>query len=121
MDTQAKKFNAGTVEDDDELEEESLLETPLDKIEPYGQFKGSFLSTTPPSIFLHAGFAAVYVLIRNCTDLQQEQPQLYENLMKILSPPEQEILQQVIAQADKNAAAAQQAAAQQQMNGAQHT
>ena len=38
---QAQKFNAavGQDEDDDELEEESLLETPLDQMEPYGLFK----------------------------------------------------------------------------------
>jgi hypothetical protein len=38
---QAQKFNAavGQDEDDDELEEESLLETPLDQLEPYGLFK----------------------------------------------------------------------------------
>ena len=40
---QAQKFNAavGQSEDDDELEEESLLETPLDGMEPYGLFKGT--------------------------------------------------------------------------------
>ena len=38
---QAQKFNAavGQDEGDDELEEESLLETPLDEMEPYGLFK----------------------------------------------------------------------------------
>ena len=41
---QAKKFNAATVEEDEELEEESLLETPLDKVEPYGIFKSSLMS-----------------------------------------------------------------------------
>lgn len=46
---QAKKFHAATAEDDDELEEESLLETPLDKVEPYGIFKGSLLSRFSPS------------------------------------------------------------------------
>lgn len=36
---QAQKFSSLDDEDDDELEEESLLETPLDKVEPYGMFK----------------------------------------------------------------------------------
>lgn len=42
---QAQKFNVISDEDDDELEEESLLETPLDKLEPYGLFKTALLST----------------------------------------------------------------------------
>jgi hypothetical protein len=43
---QAQKFGsfAGD-DDDDELDEESLLETPLDKVEPYGLFKQVFMST----------------------------------------------------------------------------
>lgn len=38
---QASKFGSlgGGEDDDDELDEESLLETPLDKIEPYSMFK----------------------------------------------------------------------------------
>ena len=40
---QASKFNsvAGDDDEDDELEEESLLETPLDQMEPYGLFKAA--------------------------------------------------------------------------------
>lgn len=40
---QASKFSAvaGDDEEDDELEEESLLETPLDQMEPYGLFKAA--------------------------------------------------------------------------------
>ena len=41
---QAQKFTAVSDDDDDELEEESLLETPLDKVEPYGMFKDALLS-----------------------------------------------------------------------------
>lgn len=42
---QASKFNAAVGEDDDdELEEESLLETPLDSMEPYGLFKSTLQS-----------------------------------------------------------------------------
>ncbi|RAL68633.1 hypothetical protein DID88_007346 [Monilinia fructigena] len=80
---EASKFN--NLEDhdsDDELGEESLLETPLDKVEPYQLFKNALMK------------------------LQQEQPQLYESLTTNLNPSEQEIVQGVIHQADANAAAA---------------
>ncbi|KAH0286741.1 ARM repeat-containing protein [Aureobasidium namibiae CBS 147.97] len=78
---QASKFSSlGDDDDDDELEEESLLETPLDKVEPYGMFK-------------HALFL-----------LQQQQPQLYQDLTKTLSPEEQQIIQTAVNQADQIAA-----------------
>lgn len=48
--------------------------------------------------------------------LQQDQPQLYDNLTKVLNPDEQHVLQNVCIQADANAAAAA-AAAQQTSNG----
>jgi hypothetical protein len=38
--------------------------------------------------------------------LQQEQPQLYENLAKILNPDEQQIIQAVFHEADAKALAA---------------
>ena len=41
---QAQKFGTGSSEDDDELEEEGLLETPLDQVEPYGLFKDTLMS-----------------------------------------------------------------------------
>lgn len=47
--SQAQKFNVISDEDDDELEEESLLETPLDKLEPYGLFKTALLSMLNPA------------------------------------------------------------------------
>ncbi|KAJ9621194.1 Nonsense-mediated mRNA decay protein 5 [Taxawa tesnikishii (nom. ined.)] len=83
---QASKFNAisGDDGDDDELEEESLLETPLDKVEPYGLFKNSMFQ------------------------LQQQQPALYQDLMTKLNPEEQQVLQAAVHQADQ---IAQQAAA----------
>lgn len=40
------------------------------------------------------------------TDLQSEQPQLYENLTKVLGPEEQQILQAVFHEADAKALAA---------------
>lgn len=58
-------------------------------------------------------------------ELQQEQPQLYDNLTKILNPDEQQIVQSVVVQADANAVAAQAVAAapapaSQHMNGGAH-
>ena len=50
--------------------------------------------------------------------LQQQQPQLYENLTKILTPEEQAIVQAVINQADTNAIAA--ASATTETNGVSH-
>lgn len=42
---QAQKFSTAST-DDEELEEEGLLETPLDKVEPYGLFKSSLMSNS---------------------------------------------------------------------------
>jgi hypothetical protein len=49
---QAQKFNAAVGEDegDDELEEESLLETPLDQMEPYGLFKQTLSGVYNPEL-----------------------------------------------------------------------
>ncbi|KZF22704.1 ARM repeat-containing protein [Xylona heveae TC161] len=76
LNEEAQKFGSLGDDDDDELEEEGLLETPLDKIEPYGLFKTVLLS------------------------LQQEQPQLYESITKNLNVEEQNVLQGVVHQAD---------------------
>ena len=71
---EAQKF---VVDDgDEELEEASLLTSVLDNVEPYNVFKASFLK------------------------MREGQPQLYENLTKILSPDEQSTLQNVVTQAD---------------------
>ncbi|KAI9704033.1 MAG: hypothetical protein M1820_005654 [Bogoriella megaspora] len=100
LNKEAQKYSLTSgVTDDDDLEEESLLETPLDKVEPYQMFRHAFFR------------------------LQQEQPQLYENLTKNLNQEEQQVVQGAIHQAD--AIAQQQAAAlaagtpqqQQQTNG----
>lgn len=53
-----------------------MLESPLDKIEPYGMFRDALLK------------------------LQQEQPPLYESLTKILEPADQQVLQGVIQEAE---------------------
>ncbi|KAI4290501.1 MAG: hypothetical protein L6R35_000225 [Caloplaca aegaea] len=76
LNEEAQKFGAATDTDDDELEEESLLETPLDTVEPYGMFK-------------HALFR-----------LQQDQPDFYQSLVKVLNPEEEQIVKSVIAHAD---------------------
>ncbi|KAJ6103715.1 hypothetical protein N7486_003937 [Penicillium sp. IBT 16267x] len=99
LNQEAQKFGAYGDDDDDDMDEESLLETPLDKVEPYGMFKQVFLN------------------------LQSEQPQLYENLTKVLGPEEQQIIQAVFHEADQKALLARQnaeaAAAAMQANGNQ--
>ena len=75
---QAQKFqNLEDNDSDDELGEESLLETPLDKIEPYQLFRGALMK------------------------MQQEQPALYTSLTTSLSPEEQGVVQQVVHEADR--------------------
>ncbi|KGO76892.1 Armadillo-like helical [Penicillium italicum] len=79
LNQEAQKFGSYADDDDDDMDEESLLETPLDKLEPYGMFKHVLLS------------------------LQQEQPQLYESLTKVLGPEEQQVIQGVFHEADAKA------------------
>ena len=124
--SQAQKFGAVNDESDDELEEESLLTTPLDKIEPYSTFKHALLSMYSSYICLLPACKSDFLV----TELQQEQPPLYENLTKILNPDEQQIVQNVVLKADQIAierqaavqshASAAAAASQQQMNGGAH-
>lgn len=83
LNEEAQKFqNLEDNDSDDELGEESLLETPLDKIEPYSLFRDALMK------------------------LQQEQPSLYQSLTTNLSAEEQHIVQGVVHQADALAAAA---------------
>lgn len=92
------------------MDEESLLETPLDEVEPYGLFKQCLLSLWP--------ILKSISIIADCfLALQREQPQFYTNLMGQLNAQEQQILQSAVLQAD---AVAQQAtlAAAQRTNGA---
>ncbi|PGH18708.1 hypothetical protein AJ80_04361 [Polytolypa hystricis UAMH7299] len=101
LNQEALKYGSVGDDDDDELDEESLLDSPLDKLEPYGMFKNVLLT------------------------LQREQPHLYENLTKILNAEEQQIIQNVVQEADSralvleaaNAEAAAAAAAQALANG----
>ena len=44
---QAQKFRAASDTEDNELEEESLLESPLEKIEPYGLFRDALIRKLP--------------------------------------------------------------------------
>ena len=86
-------------ESDDELGEESLLETPLDKIEPYQLFRDALMSRLKFKTHLYS-FTNAY------PELQQEQPQLYGTLTTNLSPDEQTVVQNVVHQAEANAAQA---------------
>lgn len=52
LNKEAQKFSQFADDDDDELDEESLLETPLDKVEPYGMFKHVFLSMSNPTFLM---------------------------------------------------------------------
>lgn len=96
---EAQKYGAFGGDDDDELEEESILETPLDELEPYTMLKQSLLSK----------FDNVWIMVRRLTDtfpteLQSEQPQFYEGLLKQIEPAEQQVLETVVNQADAMAA-----------------
>ena len=95
---EANKFSAG--DGDDELEEETMMETALDKIEPYEYFKQTLMSVSTSS-----SLSAVASTDKR-TEMQQEQPQLYDTLTKILNPEETSVIQKVISQAEANAAAA---------------
>lgn len=50
---QAEKFSSLQDSDDDDsvMDEDSLLETPLDKLEPYGMFRDSLLSKAKSGIY----------------------------------------------------------------------
>jgi len=75
LNEEAQKFNNLT-DDDDELEEDNLLDTAIERLEPYGMLKGALMH------------------------VQQSQPQIYESLTKNLTPEEQAVIQAVINQAD---------------------
>ncbi|KAI9769954.1 MAG: hypothetical protein M1840_003664 [Geoglossum simile] len=96
LNEEAQKFGASADTEEDELEEEGLLETPLDKVEPYTLFRDALLK------------------------MQQEQPHLYDTLTKNLNPDEQGVVQGVVHQAEANAAAALAAVATSQANGGAH-
>lgn len=101
-------------DDDEELEEESLLETPLDRVEPYGLFKKALMSK------LKAFWLMLALLTMAPIGLQQDQPQLYHSLVKVLNPEEEQVVQSVIVQADAVAMAAQAEMNGAAMNGTTH-
>ena len=98
---------------DDELGEDNvLLESPLDKIEPYGLFKGVLMSkssrTCDSQEFIRS--------LTSFAELQQENPQFYQSLAQHLSPDEQNVIQGAVNQADVYAQNALQQAAQAAQN-----
>lgn len=101
-------------DDDEELEEESLLETPLDRVEPYGLFKNALMSKLKAFWFMSAHLTLLPI------GLQQDQPQLYHSLVKVLNPEEEQIVQSVIVQADAVAMAVQAEMNGATMNGTTH-
>ncbi|PHH61237.1 hypothetical protein CDD81_671 [Ophiocordyceps australis] len=95
LNDEAQKFSRSTDGDEDgDLGEDSvLLESPLDKIEPYQLFKATLMR------------------------LQQEQPQYYANLATHLSAEDQSMLQGIMMKADELAVQQAQLLAQQQQQG----
>lgn len=78
---EAKKFGALAEDDDDSvLDDDSLLESPLDKFDPYAAFRDSL------------------------SKLQAEQPQLYQNLTSVLEQGDRDVLQSVINHATQTQA-----------------
>lgn len=113
---EAQKFSALTGDDDDdELEEDSILDTPLDDLEPYTMFKHSLISQS----YLQT-LCVTRPLLTPVAALQQEQPQFYEGLMKQVDSQERQVLEQVVNNAEAMAAqkaAQKEAAAQASANG----
>lgn len=87
-------------------EDSVLLDSPLDKVEPYSLFKNTLLSkfsvTRQPAVYINvedAGSLTVPPL--SFSEMQQEQPQFYNNLAGHLSAEEQNVLQTIMAKADE--------------------
>ena len=99
------------------MDEESLLETPLDEVEPYSLFKDTLLSEYQLEVIIQK-FKDTKDLTTSI-ELQQEQPEVYQNLTKILNSDEQQIIQGVVVQADANAVARQATQAAATVNGNQ--
>lgn len=82
---------------DDELGEDNvLLESPLDKIEPYGLFKGVLMSKSLRRFDCQEAVASLTSFV----ELQQENPPFYQSLAQHLSPDEQNVIQGAVNQAD---------------------
>ncbi len=94
-----------TNESSDELGEESLLlESALDKIEPYQLFRNAISRKFSPA--LRILYLKYPVLTFRSAELEREQPQFYAGLVTHLSPEEQAIMESVYAQADREIQAA---------------
>ncbi|KAL9107715.1 MAG: hypothetical protein Q9227_007430 [Pyrenula ochraceoflavens] len=88
LNQEAQKFGSLAHEEDEDLDEDSLLETPLDKVEPYQLFRASLMK------------------------MQADQPSLYESLTKVLDVNDQQVLQGVFHEAEAKALQEQQQQAQ---------
>ncbi|EWZ39171.1 hypothetical protein FOCG_08940 [Fusarium oxysporum f. sp. radicis-lycopersici 26381] len=93
LNEEAQKFSRAIddVEEDDLGEDSVLLESPLDKIEPYQLFRGTLMK------------------------MQQEQPQFYSSLAGHLTADDQNVIQSVMVKADEIAAQQVQQAQQAQL------
>jgi hypothetical protein len=88
-------FSAFAEDDDDELEEETLLETPLDRIEPYQLFRNALLGgLNSDSTFIQYSQTA-------CAGIQITQPQMYEALTKELTDDEKAMITSVFQEAEQ--------------------
>jgi len=91
-------------DDDDDLEEETLLETPLDHVEPYVLFRSALMGGFPCA----PGYER---LLTAWPDLQNTQPHIYEGLTKALSEDDRNIIKGVIMEAEAKSRASEAAAA----------
>ncbi|KAK0655223.1 armadillo-type protein [Cercophora newfieldiana] len=92
---------------EEELGEDSiLLESPLDKVDPYTTFRTSLMSMFRDSTLLHGSFE-----LTRTAGLQQEQPQFYSSITAHLTADEQSVITAVCQQAEPQTLLAQQAPA----------
>lgn len=99
LNQQASKFNTAVGEDegDDDLEEESLLETPLDQMEPYTLLKQTLFGE-----FSCTRYAMVdEALLTNCLAMNNLQPQFYQQLTSSLQPEQEQVLKSAFEMADR--------------------
>lgn len=89
-----------------------LLESPLDKLEPYQIFSSCLMSKIVLLFLVHSADWANLAFSLLLLGLQQEQPQFYSSLSSHLSAEEQGVIQSVVQQAEANSVAAQQQAQQ---------
>jgi len=97
--SQARAALGNIIDDDDDegLEEETLLETPLDLIEPYQLFRGALLGMW----FARAGLRTDWILTVGNIGIQLAQPHVYEALTKNLTPGEKAVITCVFQEAEQ--------------------